>query len=202
MEWYAKSMTDEIRQWFVEHEDGEFVVSPLGAAWRVVFPSAVSRTVIYATKYQGIGEVSCQYSNSLSMGLVARYGLPMDEEVQSLRLLVGDRRLLFVGDADPSDLLIFAWLSARLDISYRGLSDSLLKQCGVDLQPRLTLAQSAAECVSHSLLSQFLPDWRGLLGPELSEILAWRRKVEAEVLTGFANVAPEVMLEILLSDRD
>jgi hypothetical protein len=191
------TMADAIRDWFIEHEDGEFVISPAGAAWRVIFPVAHSRRVIYTTKYQGVGEMLSEYSNPQSMGLIARYGLPSDEDVQGFRLLVGDRRLVFVGDADPSDLLIYAWLRSRLEITYRGLSDSLLKQCGVAIDPRITLQQSPDEWASMAFLTERLPEWADLVGPQLAEVVRSGKKIEAEVLAGFATVTVEAMFDAL-----
>jgi hypothetical protein len=175
-------MADNIREWFEAHEDGELMVSERGAPWRVIFPSVLSQVVIYTTKFQAVGEAVCQCSMEPPVGLLARYGLPREDEVQALKQFVGERRLLYIGDADPCDLLIFAWLSTRLTISYRGLSDTLLEKCAVSLNKSIMIGQSADEVASHALLDQQLPDWRELVGPRLAEILAAGKKVEAEVL--------------------
>lgn len=61
--------------------------------------------------------------------MIGRYGLPNQDDVHWLSALVGSRGLLFLGDMDPVDLMIFAWLRGHLrrsHIEYLGVSDAFL----------------------------------------------------------------------------
>ncbi len=127
-------MADEIRQWFVDHEDGNFAVPPHDHPYFMVPAPAGANCVIYTTKPQSMLAALCHNGVEVPCGVIGRYGLPAEADMDDLKALVGNRRFMFVGDADPCDLLIFAWLRARADISFRGLSDLLYDRCGVTLE--------------------------------------------------------------------
>jgi hypothetical protein len=121
-------------------------------------------------------------------GLVGRYGLPVEDDIAFLKSLVRDQRFVFVGDADQCDLLIFAWLRSRIDISFRGLSDLLFEQCGVSWDERATMVQSDAESAAMSLVVKHVPDFSSLVGPNFASLIDSGRKIEVESLVMSARL--------------
>ena len=49
---------------------------------------------------------------SESYGMVGRYGLPNKADLAWIRKVIGKQPLLFLGDMDPVDLMVFVWLRA------------------------------------------------------------------------------------------
>lgn len=184
---------DPIRKWFVDLDDGEFV-QPRGYPYVVVPPSPTSEVFLYTTKKDGILSKFWQCPEVNSFGFIGRYGLPEDEDVAWLRTASGGRKFLFVGDADPPDLLIFSWLRSRIDISFRGLNDTLLQKCGVTLRDCITIRLSPSEAAAVPLVLKDLPDVEDLLGPNCAALFKSGRKIEVEALISFAEVEPHVLL--------
>ena len=124
-------MPDRIRQWFVDHADGDFSIPPAGWEFSCLPPSAAGGGIVYTTKPRPLLGARQPTFNDPVEGLIGRYGLPSESDLAWLAPLLADRRALFVGDADPADLLVFAWLRSRIEIAYRGVSDALLERCCV-----------------------------------------------------------------------
>lgn len=99
-------------------------------------------------------------------------------------------RLVFLGDADPADLLIFAWLRELVAIEYCGLSDALLQKCGVPFENRLTIDMKPSEIAAMPLVAEHLGDLPALLGPWCAGLLAAGHKIELEALFSFATATP------------
>ena len=137
-------------------------------------------------------------SPSFSGGVVGRHGLPNESDINWLQSTADGRRLVFVGDADPCDLLVFAWMQSRIDIVHHGLNDSLLEQCGVSLNDRMTIAQSESKSAAMPLLSAFAPQFPTLLGPNCANLIQAGRKVELEVLASFATEQPDAIAKALI----
>jgi hypothetical protein len=190
-------MTDEITQWFVDHEDGNFAVPPRNHPYSVVPVSSSAQCVLYTTKPQSMLAALCRHGVEVPCGVIGRYGLPAEADVDDLKALVGDRRCLFVGDADPCDLLIFGWLRSRIEISFRGLNDLLFDKCRVTLDERLTIALSEAESAAMPLVASCVPDYTSLLGANCAGVLASGRKTEVESLVASAMLDPRVLADAI-----
>ena len=127
---------------------------------------------------------------------VLRHGLPSEADASWLAATAGWRRLLFLGDADPADLLIYAWLRERaclqknLAIEYCGLSDTLLQKCGVPFENRLTIEMKPSELAAMPLIAEHLGDLTALLGPWCAGLLAAGHKIELEAPFSFATCGP------------
>jgi hypothetical protein len=97
---------------------------------------------------------------------------------------------VFLGDADPADLLIYVWLRERLAIEYRGLSDVLFEKCGVPFENHLTIEMKPSERAAMPLIVQHLGDLPSTLGPWCAGLLATGRKIELEALFSFTTRNP------------
>lgn len=191
---------DPIRQWFVDHEDAEnveFLIPPRGCHYTVIPPNSKSQPVLYTTKPYALSSI-LGFADDLHFGFVGHNGLPHESEFDFVGASLQGHPVLFLGDADPCDLLIFAWLRVRTDVSYCGLSDSLLARCGVSLDERTTIPMSPDEVASMPFLAECLPEYATLLGPQCSALLSSRRKVELEALTSFSTLGPEAMVRALV----
>jgi hypothetical protein len=118
-------------------------------------------------------------------GLIGRYGLPCATDVDSVRKLTGRRKILFLGDLDPSDLLIFAWLRARLGprrIEYLGIGDRLLNERAIVIPDSYWIKLSRSERRSLPVLNEAFPDFRDVAGPHCAAELDNGRKLELEAI--------------------
>lgn len=195
-------MQNPIRDWFEQHDDddGDFCIAPRSVPFDVVPPKNATDTVLYCTKQHLIHKLLHELDDEKQgdeklenwppFATVLRYGLPSESDIAWLAATTGSRRLLFLGDADPADLLIYAWLRERLTIEYRGLSDALLEKCGVPFENRLTIEMKPAERAAMPLVMHHLGDLPATLGPWCGGLLAAGRKIELEALFSFAACAP------------
>jgi hypothetical protein len=138
--------------------------------------------VLYTTKPACVWHALEQTTGGALIQLVGRPGLPNEDEVPWLRRLAGDRHVLFLGDSDPADLLIFAWLRWQMPIKYGGVSDRLVLALDVQIQdtPAIPFADSEREAVS--MLGEVCPDYRELVGPKCAALLDQGRKIEVEAV--------------------
>jgi hypothetical protein len=117
-----------------------------------------------------------------SIQVIGRAGLPNEDDAEWLRTLAGDRIVLFMGDADPADLLIFVWLRSQMPISHVGVSDLLAQKLGVRLRDSLSIALADDEKTALSLLANLCPEYRALVGPHCEAFLDQGRKIEIEAI--------------------
>ncbi len=186
-------MAEEIHDWFVNHEGDDFLAPSRDHPYSVIPTPAGSDCVLYTTKPSSVIAALSRTPAGFPCGLVGRYGLPGEDDIAFLEHLVRDRRFVFVGDADPCDLLIFVWLRSRIDISFHGLSDRLYEQCGMTLEERTTMVQSDAESAAMPLIVRFVPDFNSLLGSDCARLIDSGRKVEVESLVTSAKLDPMML---------
>ncbi|HVC95489.1 MAG TPA: hypothetical protein VND64_17470 [Pirellulales bacterium] len=131
-----------IEKWFADHEDGNFAPPTPSEPFWVVRTTSNSARMIYTTKSTWI---RAAFENSEFVdraGLVFRCGLPVAADVPWLLDVVGRRELFFLGDLDPPDLMIFAWLRNRLapaPIVHLGVNDWLLARIDAELPEHFQL---------------------------------------------------------------
>lgn len=195
-------MKQRIQEWFEAHDgESEFFVSPSDYPFSIVAPSSNADTFVYCTKSHCLNRFNHQLADDSGLPGIIRSGLPSESELPWLRSQIEGRRLVFLDDADPVDLLIFAWLRESLPIEHLGLSDKLLAQCGVELCDRITIQLSEAELAAMPLLTDCLHDVASLLGPSCAALVAGGRKVEVEVLNSFATCTPLELKAALLGRK-
>ncbi|KKK52402.1 hypothetical protein LCGC14_3105280 [marine sediment metagenome] len=174
-----------IERWFMRHaDDGEFSCHVRAHPYSVVGPSNATTSLVYTTKPAFVCKAIETVLVSGKIGLIGRYGLPCEVDLQWIRTLVGTRTLLFLGDMDPVDLMVFAWLRRRCSshIVYVGVSDSFLAQLGIGANESLTNACQPSEKESLCVLKKVFPDFKDTVGPECCTILEGGRKIELEAI--------------------
>jgi hypothetical protein len=105
---------DEIEAWFRAHEDGEFCLSPSSP----LSVAADARTIVYTTKHQCLPRIKDLSRLQAPMAVVGRYGLPVQVDLSLMRR--SSQVPIFVGDCDPPDILVFAWLREQFPIVWHG----------------------------------------------------------------------------------
>lgn len=102
-----------IEAWFTEHnQDGEFVWDGRAVPYSIVGPSSHVERMVLTTKPLIVSIAIGKASERV--GMIGRYGLPQVSDLSWIRSIVGQRPLLFLGDMDPVDLMVFAWLRIHL----------------------------------------------------------------------------------------
>jgi|GEM_PF-1149559 hypothetical protein len=179
------NIIERIEAWFVAHEDGEFVCCHRGQPFQVVGRSQESRCAIYTTKPQLILQLLDGVVNdAVQCGLIGRYGLPNDLGAGSVLSLLYDLDVHFIGDMDPVDLMIFAWLRRKFTATqwhYLGINDTLMESCDLQLMS-FSMPLSEAESDARQLLEDSLPDLVDLVGLKCHHLLQNNLKVEIECL--------------------
>lgn len=172
---------------FIEHDDGEFTRCEPGQLGSIREPTAGTRQVVYATKPSSCLRLLDQSNNGEAVAAAGCYGVPPNDGVAWLRAFAKDRTVFFLGDADPVDLLTFAWLRFQMPIIYLGINDSLVQSAGMTLENRFTIPLSDSEVLAMPLLAEVCPDYSELLGPQCSTLLESGRKLEVEAMVSFGN---------------
>jgi hypothetical protein len=176
--------SQQLRQRIARVDGGELTDTPPACPYSVVFLPAESQTVIYTTKNAGFQLVAPEDAES-RVGVICRYGLPREEDCPSIARLVGDCAVYFLGDCDPFDLLVFAWLRQHLSIRFLGTSDAVVSALGVDVNERITIPFPYEEQRAMSLLREVWPDFAESIGPNCARLLNAGRKLEIEALVSF-----------------
>jgi hypothetical protein len=170
----------QIESWFHDHEGSEFVVA--GADWpsSVVGGHSAPRTVIYTTKVHCLNHNLHALDLAHPVKIVGRCGLPVSPDLIHLDALPVGTCCFFLGDADPPDILAFAWLREHTPINWLGVNDKLLNQGAAANWASLEIAMSEAEKLTMRILPELCPDFRELLGPYCFRTLHRGFKIELE----------------------
>ena len=176
----ASNRVRQIESWFHDHEDGEFVVVPSERPSSLVGDRSVSRTVIYTTKVLALGRNLRAFDVAPPILLVGRYGLPISTDLIHLNGLPAGTHCYFAGDADPPDLMAFAWLREHAPIGWLGVSDELLNRSPTADRSWMEIPMSDAENQAVRKLPGLCPDYRDLVGPHCSATLDRGFKIELE----------------------
>jgi len=195
-----------IREWFLEHDgDGEFVSGVRAFPYSVIGSSGSAGCVIFTTKPTVVSAVLHDYEAATSPGMVGRYGLPDDADLLWIRKVIGRRSLLFLGDMDPVDLLVFAWLCASLRpkrIAHLGVNDAFLRALKVGSTKSLSTPCVPSERESLTLLKKVLPDLRHTVGPKCARMLERGEKLELEAILSNREKAARSLRSLLPSLND
>lgn len=187
-----------IRDYFEKTNGGDFYVAERTNAFSVLPPDPDTNVVVYFSKTTPYHLLVERLSEDRRFAPIARGFLPAEHEADWMRQLVGERRFVFLGDADPVDLLIYAWLRQRVPIEYVGLSDRLLDATGTPRCDNLLIKLNEQESAALPLLHQSISDLEALIGPWCAGLLSSGRKIEAEAMLSFATCTPlELQAELL-----
>ena len=196
-------LSNAIDEWFTRCGDGiEFVRCGRADPYAVIGPSRPKSrpTYVYATKTSCILDARQEHPEFDVIGLISRVGLPNAEDVPWISGLIGQGQLVFLGDMDPVDLMVFAWLKARLkhaSLTYLGISDGYLSQLGVVVPEAFIMSCAPCERSSLTLLGSVLPDFRELIGPVCAALLDDGRKIELEAVVSSLSPPGPLLLPAL-----
>ncbi|MGN6547191.1 MAG: hypothetical protein ACTHK7_19215 [Aureliella sp.] len=168
----------EIETWFQQCVDGEFTLATTAIPLIHSGMPVTAQSIVYCTKPHCLGRLRILERLPAPYAVIGRYGLPLGDRLDEVwGTTLGS---YFVGDADPVDLFIFAWLRAQRDLQWIGLSDDFLLGQNTDQLNRITVPLSKAEADAVARLPLVCPDYRELLGPYCSSLLDSGCKIELE----------------------
>jgi hypothetical protein len=174
-------MLNDIRRWFSNLQDGEFVVYEPTVPYEFIAPSDAEGFVLYATKPRSVLHWLGHFPWEQGMGMMARYGLPDSRDVAFLRRLMERAPVVFLGDLDPPDLLIYSWLHAQLPgIRYFGVGDRLLNVRGMAPDPRVTIQLATVEREAMRTFPSVFANLAPVVGPRCENLLNSGYKLETE----------------------
>ncbi len=182
---------------FATHaDDGEFALNDnaiVGAMRHNMAAVATATQFVYSTKPQLWNAVVSTSADLAHIAILGRYGLPHGDDPGDIRNLIGDRPIGFLGDCDPPDLLIFAWLKAHFHprpISHLGVNDRLMAALQFAPAENLCCPCSSAELQAFSLLNVHFPDTLAAVGEKCGMMLSRGVKIEVEaVISAVGNPA-------------
>jgi hypothetical protein len=175
-----------IDRWFDgSHEEGDFFRVERNAPYFIYGPNRDCGIVFYCTKQHIASDAMDDKLASFDAMLVSRSGLPREEDVKWLQDLFSDRQVVFVGDLDPVDVMIFAWLRLRLAstrIAHHGINDQLIGILNLSIPKNYQIELKAIERAAAAELTDIVPDLEKLLGRECLQILTDGNKLELEAI--------------------
>lgn len=191
-----------IEEWFSNHDnDGDFVFEPLESSYTLICPPSEDAPFVYATKPSIVAAAIRHPASRAELGLVGRYGLISDSDAAWIRDVTSQRSLVFVGDMDPGDLMIYASLRLRLPpkkVRHLGVNDALLDSLQLDLPLSYKMTLSDSERDSLGLLREVFPDLSAVVGVNCAALLELGRKIELEAVVSELG-SPARLLEPLFA---
>ncbi len=172
---------EQIESWFHRYDDGDFSILPSDSPSMLRGDFDHAGTILYLTKRHCLDRIRNVSELKSPFSVIARYGLPTSRDLARLQKTSTSR--IFIGDADPVDLLIFAWLREHLPITWIGVNDKFLEQHGTREIPSIRIPCSESETSALELLRTLCPDYRELLGPYCSSLMEIGLKIEVEGAT-------------------
>jgi hypothetical protein len=175
-----------IERWFATYnETADFLSPSRRDFFRVIGPRKNADRIIYCTKASIVDRIIEEHGNEFDVGAICQYGLPVETDIGWLLDTIGERRLLFLGDLDPADIMIFAWLRARLPrarVTHFGINDELISRLEYEIPPNHQIPLNDTERKSVTQLKTFVPDFAELLGQKCLAVLDSHFKIELEAL--------------------
>jgi hypothetical protein len=175
-----------IEGWFAKHDDGEFGPSRRvrrSFPYSVLGPTTDGAPIVFTTKPSVVLAAIDQEEVADGPGVIGRYGLPSRTDLDWIDRIIGARALLFLGDMDPVDLMVFAWLRSSLhpkQVTFAGINDALLEAARLSATTPLSIPLAASEQQSLTLLRSVLPDLGDTVGRDCARLLEQGRKIELE----------------------
>lgn len=183
----STSVAELVDSIFRNHNGGEFNSGDVRGTYTVIGPSDLGRGYLFVTKP---ALVASTLKVLPPCGMIGRYGLPSVSDAQWLRELVGVRKLVFLGDMDPVDLLIYLSLRERVhpvQLVCAGVSDALLSALAIRVPESFTLKFSAEE---EDVYLRHQPVFNSLaseIGEVCLAMLSARRKIELDAIVSMVG---------------
>lgn len=171
----------EIAEYFAFVDDGEFCPQDRFNGMTVDGNLEAASTIVYVSKPPCVSRLRPPSNAANPLVTVANYGIPTKRDLSMLSDV--NAKMYFIGDADPPDLLLFAYLRNLLPISWFGVSDGFLNTYETRHLAWITCRQSDTELASHGMVEQFCSDYKELIGEYCATIFAAGHKIEIEGAT-------------------
>ena len=183
-------------EWFTTHDDGEFASGTRAHPYSVVPPATDAGRIVFTTKPSTVLAAIGQGKVADESGVIGRYGLPSRTDLDWISGMIARREFLFLGDMDPVDLMVFAWLRSGLSpkqVTFAGINDALLEAAGLSSTTTILIPLAPSEQQALTILRDVLPDLGDTVGVNCVRMLEQGRKIELEALgssrTGMAAIA-------------
>ena len=185
-------LIESIENWFHRLDDGDFSAHPTGESSTRIGDGHSAATVVYTTKLHCLTRIVDLAILRQPVAAIGRYGLPVTDDLPFLRGPGQSVSRIFVGDADPPDLLVFAWLREHVSITWHGVNDDFLKRHGSIHRKGIQIPMAVSELETIPNLQRFCPDFRDLLGEYCSSILdrGFKIELEAALIANHNDVHP------------
>ncbi len=174
----SQDRINAIEAWFQSHDDGDFARMPEEHLSTRSGDFNTAKSILYMTKPGCLPRIKLLLHVLQPLAVIGRYGLP---DMRDMPLIQdSSSTIIFIGDADPPDILVYAWLREHAKIAWMGVSDSFLDQHGNHAPPaiRLPLSDTEREVLKH--LDKLCPDYRMLVGEFCASLLDAGVKIELE----------------------
>jgi hypothetical protein len=193
--------SDQLRQRISQVDGGELIYGR-DYPYTILFPLEHPPVVIYTTKREATWQLLMLENGNLPVGMIAHYGLGRDEDMPRVAALAQGCRVYFLGDCDPFDLLVFAWLRMHMPVRYLGTSDAVLSAVGVDVNDRrITSSFSDEEQRAMPLVREVWPEFAEAVGPGCAGLLERNCRLELEALMSFRTNPASHLLELAVREE-
>lgn len=189
-----------IEAWFAANSDGEFIIGDEAGPYSVIAPRSKSAQIIFTTKASLVAAAIERSARRAELGMIARQGLPAEGDPDWFRAVVGAGELWFLGDMDPPDLMVFAWLRHRMpetQIAFLGVSEAYLSALQVDLPKSFIMQCTSSERRSTTTLAAVFPDFRQVIGPKYALLLDQGNKIELEAAASAAGPTAALLQPVI-----
>jgi hypothetical protein len=171
---------NDLRRWFSDLQDGEFVAFDSSFPYEFVAPANDDGVLLYCTKPRTVLSMFKPVI-AADVGMMGRPGLPDRRDMTFLRRMIERSPVVFLGDLDPPDLLIYAWMRSQLpDLRYFGIGDRFFQAVGAPPNETLLISHSSSERDAMKAFSSVFDEMKGVVGPTCAAILDRERKIEIE----------------------
>jgi hypothetical protein len=185
------------RQRQISQVDGGELIYGKDYPFTILFPPERPPIIVYTTKREATWQLLMLENSNLPVGMIAHYGLGRDEDMPRVAALAQGCHICFLGDCDPFDLLVFAWLRMHMPARYLGTSDAVLSAVGVDVNDRITISLSEEEQRAMSLVRDVWPEFAEAVGPNCAALLDGGHKLELEALVSFRTKPVSTVIDLL-----
>ena len=194
------TLLNEIPAWFSNLQDGEFVAFDSTFPYEFIAPTSDDGLVLYCTKPRSVLR-ALNPIMAAGMGMIGRPGPPELRDMAFLRGLMRRFPIVFLGDLDPPDLLIYAWMRSQLpDLRYFGIGDRLFEAAATTPNETILISLSSSERDATKTFPGVFDKMEGVVGPTCAEILKRGRKVEIEGAFSSLNAAWDDVLRLKVVD--
>lgn len=184
---------DRIAAWFEKRDgDGEFVRNADLIPRANLDAVTDASRIIYTTKPRLFAAELPRVEAPLHRSVIGRYGLPTADDLRRISEIAADATIVFLGDLDPPDLLIYAWLRGHLHprkITHAGVNDRLLAALRIVVIDSMLVPAAPSEIDSLAFLKDAFPNCVDATGVACAQIIQRGFKLELEALVSARNAS-------------